>query len=94
MWGLGLGWEGLGPGRGVAPAEECPREVMEGANRPISHRQHLQEDRDGLHGTVELLQVRVRSLTHILSMQEQELARKVGPAPPLWGEAGCTSRPS
>lgn len=39
--------------------------------------QHLQEDRDGLHGTVELLQVRVRSLTHILSIQEQELARKV-----------------
>ncbi|XP_054425031.1 coiled-coil alpha-helical rod protein 1 isoform X2 [Pteronotus mesoamericanus] len=39
--------------------------------------QHLQEDRDGLHRTVELLQVRVQSLTHILSMQEEELIRKV-----------------
>ncbi|XP_036212372.1 coiled-coil alpha-helical rod protein 1 isoform X4 [Myotis myotis] len=38
--------------------------------------QHLQEDRDGLHTTAELLQVRVQSLTYILSMQEEELARK------------------
>lgn len=39
--------------------------------------QHLQEDRDGLHTTAELLQVRVESLLHILSVQEEELARKV-----------------
>ncbi|XP_025773146.1 coiled-coil alpha-helical rod protein 1 [Puma concolor] len=39
--------------------------------------QHLQEDRDGLHTTMELLQVRVQSLMHILTMQEEELARKV-----------------
>ncbi|XP_019487417.1 PREDICTED: coiled-coil alpha-helical rod protein 1 isoform X4 [Hipposideros armiger] len=45
--------------------------------------QHLQEDRDGLHTTVGLLQVRVQSLTHILSLQEQELARKVQPLDPL-----------
>ncbi|XP_036093939.1 coiled-coil alpha-helical rod protein 1 isoform X2 [Rousettus aegyptiacus] len=45
--------------------------------------QHLQEDRDGLHTTAELLQVRVQSLTHILSMQEEELARKVQPSDSL-----------
>ncbi|XP_045682213.1 coiled-coil alpha-helical rod protein 1 isoform X4 [Phyllostomus hastatus] len=45
--------------------------------------QHLQEDRDSLHSTVELLQVRVQSLTHILSMQEEELARKVQPSDSL-----------
>ncbi|XP_016070298.1 PREDICTED: coiled-coil alpha-helical rod protein 1 isoform X2 [Miniopterus natalensis] len=45
--------------------------------------QHLQEDRDGLHGTAELLRVRVQSLTHILSMQEEELARKVQPSDSL-----------
>lgn len=44
--------------------------------------QHLEEDRDGLHTTAELLQVRVQSLTYILSVQEEELARKVGPSPP------------
>ncbi|XP_070634328.1 coiled-coil alpha-helical rod protein 1 isoform X3 [Bos indicus] len=42
--------------------------------------QHLQEDRDSLHTTTELLQVRVQSLTHILCMQEEELARKVQPS--------------
>lgn len=46
--------------------------------------QHLQEDREGLHATAELLRVRVQSLTHILSMQEEELARKVGPPPQGW----------
>ncbi|XP_066215995.1 coiled-coil alpha-helical rod protein 1 isoform X3 [Saccopteryx leptura] len=45
--------------------------------------QHLREDQDGLHRTAELLQVRVQSLTHILSMQEQELGRKHG------GKARC-----
>ncbi|KAF6364169.1 coiled-coil alpha-helical rod protein 1 [Rhinolophus ferrumequinum] len=38
--------------------------------------QHLQEDRAGLRKTAGLLEVRVQSLTHILSLQEQELARK------------------
>lgn len=42
---------------------------------------HLREDRAGLHTTTELLQVRVQSLTHILCMQEEELARRVGPWP-------------
>ncbi|XP_070275079.1 coiled-coil alpha-helical rod protein 1 isoform X1 [Myotis yumanensis] len=45
--------------------------------------QHLQEDRDGLRTTAELLQVRVQSLTYILSMQEEELARKVQPSDSL-----------
>lgn len=45
--------------------------------------QHLQEARDGLHTTVELLQVRVQSLLHILTMQEEELARKVQPSDSL-----------
>nr|XP_054346293.1 coiled-coil alpha-helical rod protein 1 isoform X8 [Pongo pygmaeus] len=45
--------------------------------------QHLQEDRDSLHATAELLQVRVQSLTHILTLQEEELARKVQPSDSL-----------
>ncbi|XP_023368711.1 coiled-coil alpha-helical rod protein 1 isoform X2 [Otolemur garnettii] len=45
--------------------------------------QHLQEDRDGLHSTAELLQVRVQSLTHILALQEEELNRKVQPSDSL-----------
>uniref|UniRef100_A0A2R9A1W6 Coiled-coil alpha-helical rod protein 1 n=1 Tax=Pan paniscus TaxID=9597 RepID=A0A2R9A1W6_PANPA len=45
--------------------------------------QHLQEDRDSLHATVELLQVRVQSLTHILALQEEELTRKVQPSDSL-----------
>lgn len=39
--------------------------------------QNLQEDRDGLHTTVELMEVRVQSLMHMLTLQEDELARKV-----------------
>ncbi|MBZ3870255.1 Coiled-coil alpha-helical rod protein 1 [Sciurus carolinensis] len=39
--------------------------------------QNLQEDRDGLHATVELMQVRVQSLRHMLTLQEEELTRKV-----------------
>ncbi|XP_062952399.1 coiled-coil alpha-helical rod protein 1 isoform X1 [Cynocephalus volans] len=42
--------------------------------------QRLQEDRDGLHNTAELLQVRVQSLMHILTLQEEELTRKVQPS--------------
>ncbi|XP_036731414.2 coiled-coil alpha-helical rod protein 1 isoform X2 [Manis pentadactyla] len=45
--------------------------------------QHLQEAREGLRTTVELLQVRVQSLLHILAMQEEELARKVQPSDSL-----------
>ncbi|XP_035973212.2 coiled-coil alpha-helical rod protein 1 isoform X4 [Halichoerus grypus] len=45
--------------------------------------QHLQEDRDGLRTTAELLQVRVQSLTHILTIQEEELTRKVQPSDAL-----------
>ncbi|XP_004409095.1 PREDICTED: coiled-coil alpha-helical rod protein 1 isoform X1 [Odobenus rosmarus divergens] len=45
--------------------------------------QHLQEGRDGLHTTAELLQVRVQSLTHILTIQEEELTRKVQPSDAL-----------
>nr|XP_055186044.1 coiled-coil alpha-helical rod protein 1 isoform X4 [Nyctereutes procyonoides] len=45
--------------------------------------QYLREDRDGLHTTAELLQVRVQSLMHILAMQEEELTRKVQPADSL-----------
>ncbi|XP_075411455.1 coiled-coil alpha-helical rod protein 1 [Tenrec ecaudatus] len=43
----------------------------------------LQEDRDVLHTTAELLQVRVQSLTYILSLQEEELVRKVQPSDSL-----------
>ncbi|KAM6185038.1 coiled-coil alpha-helical rod protein 1 [Rhynchocyon petersi] len=39
--------------------------------------QRLQEDRDALCTTTELLQVRVQSLTYILTLQEEELARKI-----------------
>lgn len=64
------------------PGRACPRrEGCRPALSSLSCWQHLQEDRDGLHGTAELLRVRVQSLTHILSMQEEELARKVGPSP-------------
>ena len=41
---------------------------------------HLKEDRADLQATVELLQVRVQSLTHMLALQEEELTRKVGPS--------------
>lgn len=41
---------------------------------------HLKEDRTNLQATVELLQVRVQSLTHMLALQEEELTRKVGPS--------------
>ncbi|XP_052018992.1 coiled-coil alpha-helical rod protein 1 isoform X5 [Apodemus sylvaticus] len=39
--------------------------------------QHLKEERADLQATVELLQVRVQSLTHMLALQEEELTRKV-----------------
>ncbi|XP_072493577.1 coiled-coil alpha-helical rod protein 1 isoform X2 [Notamacropus eugenii] len=49
--------------------------------------QHLQEDRDALCTTLELLQVRVQSLQDILALQEEELGRKVQPTDPLESEA-------
>ncbi|XP_036623018.1 coiled-coil alpha-helical rod protein 1-like isoform X2 [Trichosurus vulpecula] len=49
--------------------------------------QHLQEDRDSLCATLELLQVRVQSLQNILALQEEELVRKVQPTDPLESEA-------
>ncbi|XP_025239545.1 coiled-coil alpha-helical rod protein 1-like isoform X2 [Theropithecus gelada] len=49
----------------------------------LENMHHLQEDRDGLHATAELLQVRVQSLTHILALQEEELTRKVQPSDSL-----------
>ncbi|XP_037698965.1 coiled-coil alpha-helical rod protein 1 isoform X2 [Choloepus didactylus] len=45
--------------------------------------QHLQEDRDALRSTAELLQVRVQSLTYMLTLQEEDLARKVQPSESL-----------
>ncbi|XP_037007335.2 coiled-coil alpha-helical rod protein 1 isoform X2 [Artibeus jamaicensis] len=68
--------------------EQVPPEVH--SQMWESERQDLletvQEDRDSLHSTVELLKVRVQSLTHILSMQEEELARKVQPSDSLEAE--------
>ncbi|XP_043859639.1 coiled-coil alpha-helical rod protein 1 isoform X3 [Dromiciops gliroides] len=49
--------------------------------------QHLQEDRDALCATLELLQVRVQSLQDILALQEEELGRKVQPIDPLESES-------
>ncbi|XP_044532794.1 coiled-coil alpha-helical rod protein 1 isoform X1 [Gracilinanus agilis] len=48
--------------------------------------QHLQEDRDTLCATLELLQVRVQSLQDILALQEEELGQKVQPTDPLQSE--------
>lgn len=83
--GLGEGWalerssvlkrEGSGV-KGCTVLEALQRWWLCSLPLPL---QHLQEARDGLHTTVELLQVRVQSLLHILTMQEEELARKVGP---------------
>lgn len=45
--------------------------------------QHLREDRADLQATVELLQIRVESLTHMLALQEEELTRKIQPSDDL-----------
>lgn len=95
LWELEVGWKGsrlrswerrAPRRRAQSPVEKAVLlRVQTGHSNSLSCWQHLQEDRDGLHTTAELLQVRVQSLTHILSMQEEELARKVGPFPgPLW----------
>lgn len=103
---LEVGWEGSRlrswERRASWRRAQCPIEnavllrVQTGHSPSLSRWQHLQEDRDDLHTTAELLQVRVQSLTHILSMQEEELARKVGPCPgPLWvGGVGVLPDPA
>nr|XP_021506956.1 coiled-coil alpha-helical rod protein 1 isoform X2 [Meriones unguiculatus] len=45
--------------------------------------QHMKEDRADLQATIELLQIRVQSLTHMLSLQEEELTRKIQPSEAL-----------
>ncbi|KAL1764965.1 coiled-coil alpha-helical rod protein 1 isoform X4, partial [Sigmodon hispidus] len=45
--------------------------------------QCLREDRADLQATVELLQVRIQSLTHMLALQEEELTRKIQPCDAL-----------
>lgn len=86
-WGSGWGASvALGGACRAQPSGE--KVVPEAAWRPYRgaaslRPQHLQEDRDGLHATVELLQVRVQSLTHILALQEEELTRKVWPDPQI-----------
>lgn len=106
LWELEVGWKGsrlrswerrAPRRRAQSPVEKAVLlRVQTGHSNSLSCWQHLQEDRDGLHTTAELLQVRVQSLTHILSMQEEELARKVGPFPgPLWvGGVGLLPDPA
>ncbi|XP_054833301.1 coiled-coil alpha-helical rod protein 1 [Eublepharis macularius] len=53
----------------------------------ISRVQHLEEEKDALKTTVELLQVRLTSLSDILTLQEMELARKVHLKDPLQSES-------
>ncbi|XP_036032286.1 coiled-coil alpha-helical rod protein 1 isoform X2 [Onychomys torridus] len=48
--------------------------------------QHLKEDRADLQAAVELLQVRVQSLSHMLALQEEELTRKIQPSDALESE--------
>ncbi|XP_006896335.1 PREDICTED: coiled-coil alpha-helical rod protein 1 [Elephantulus edwardii] len=68
--------------------EQVPSEVQSQAwdferQELLGTMQRLQEDRDVLHTTSELLQVRVQSLTYILTLQEEELARKFQPSDSL-----------
>ncbi|XP_064139263.1 coiled-coil alpha-helical rod protein 1 isoform X1 [Loxodonta africana] len=68
--------------------EQVPQEVRSQAwaqerQELLETMQCLQEDRDTLHSTAELLQVRVQSLTYILTLQEEELARKIQPSDSL-----------
>nr|XP_020038935.1 coiled-coil alpha-helical rod protein 1 isoform X2 [Castor canadensis] len=64
--------------------EQVPPKVHSQAWEPerqelLNTVQHLQEDRASLQATAELLQVRVQSLMHMLTLQEEELTRKVQP---------------
>ncbi|KAM9234243.1 coiled-coil alpha-helical rod protein 1 isoform 2-T2 [Dugong dugon] len=68
--------------------EQVPQEVRSQAwelqrQELLETVQCLQEERDALRSTAELLQVRVQSLTYILTLQEEELARKVQPSDSL-----------
>lgn len=68
--------------------EQVPPEVQSQAWEPerkelLDTVQSLREDRADLQATVELLQVRVQSLTHMLALQEEELTRKIQPSDAL-----------
>nr|XP_051710942.1 coiled-coil alpha-helical rod protein 1 isoform X2 [Oryctolagus cuniculus] len=65
------------------PPETCSQAWEPERQELLETMQHLQQDRDGLHSTAELLQVRVQSLMHILTLQEAELTRKVQPSDSL-----------
>ncbi|CAH6790135.1 Cchcr1 [Phodopus roborovskii] len=65
--------------------EQVPPEVHKQAWEPerkelLDTVQCLKEDRADLQATIELLQVRVQSLTHMLALQEEELTRKILPS--------------
>ncbi|XP_028743806.1 coiled-coil alpha-helical rod protein 1 isoform X2 [Peromyscus leucopus] len=71
--------------------EQVPPEVHSQAWEPerkelLDTLQHLREDRADLQATVELLQVRVQSLSHMLALQEEELTRKIQPSDALESE--------
>ncbi|XP_012886560.1 PREDICTED: coiled-coil alpha-helical rod protein 1 [Dipodomys ordii] len=62
--------------------EQVPLEVCHQAWEPerkelLDTVQHLEEERTSLRATTEMLQVRVESLMHMLTLQEEELTRKV-----------------
>uniref|UniRef100_A0A8C6W907 Coiled-coil alpha-helical rod protein 1 n=1 Tax=Nannospalax galili TaxID=1026970 RepID=A0A8C6W907_NANGA len=68
--------------------EQVPPEVHSQAWEPerqelIDTVQHLEHNRADLQAKVELLEVRVQSLTHMLALQEEELTRKIQPADAL-----------
>ncbi|KAL8213053.1 UNVERIFIED_CONTAM: hypothetical protein K2H54_060443 [Gekko kuhli] len=52
----------------------------------ISRVQHLEEEKEALKATAEFLQIRLASLSDILTLQEKELARKVPLKDPLQSE--------
>lgn len=71
--------------------EEVPPEVHSQTWEPerkelLDALQRLREDRADLQATVELLQVRVQSLSHMLALQEEELTRKIQPSDALESE--------
>ncbi|XP_040852976.1 coiled-coil alpha-helical rod protein 1 isoform X2 [Ochotona curzoniae] len=65
------------------PPESCSQAWEQERQELLETMQNLQQDRDSLHTTAELLQVRVQSLMQILTLQEEELARKVQPSDSL-----------
>ncbi|XP_005087687.2 coiled-coil alpha-helical rod protein 1 isoform X3 [Mesocricetus auratus] len=71
--------------------EQVPPEVHRQAWEPerkelLDTVQCLTQERADLQATVELLQVRVQSLTHMLALQEEELTRKIQPSDVLESE--------